>query len=100
MDLWFLNGRCTEGIVKQGSPYVDMRNIRGSAISCDAATITEMDNGRKLVQFAQKHGKLLPPGFAGSEFKYTDGQYSLVVDRIYPQRVVTGKALATSAEGF
>jgi len=72
-DLWTFNGRCTEGIVKQAAPSVYMRNMRGAPIACDAASITELDNGRKLVQFVQKRGKLNPPGFAGAEFKYTEG---------------------------
>jgi hypothetical protein len=91
MDLWSFNGRCKEALVKQGSPYVEMHNIRGSPISCDAAFIMELDNGRKLVQFVQKRGKVSPPGFAGSEFKYTGGNYSLIVDRVYPQRILAGK---------
>jgi hypothetical protein len=92
MDLWTFNGRCTEGVVKQAPPSVDMRNMRGSPVSCDAASISELDNGRKLVQFVQKRGKLNPPGFAGAEFKYTEGNYSLVVDRVYPQRTLVGKS--------
>lgn len=91
MDLWTFNGRCKEGLVKQGSPYVDMHNIRGTGISCDAASIMELDNGRKLVQFVQKRGKVNPPGFAGTEFKYAGKNYSLIVDRVYPQRILAGK---------
>jgi hypothetical protein len=91
MDLWTFNGRCAEGVVKQAEPSVDMRNMRGSPITCDAASIMELDNGRKLVQFVQKRGKLNPPGFAGAEFKYTEGNYSLIVDRVYPQRTLAGK---------
>jgi hypothetical protein len=91
MDLWTFNGRCAEGVVKQAEPSVDMRNMRGSPITCDGASIMELDNGRKLVQFVQKRGKLNPPGFAGAEFKYTDGNYSLIVDRVYPQRTLAGK---------
>jgi hypothetical protein len=91
MDLWTFNGRCMVGVVKQAPPSVDMGKMRGAAISCDAASIMELDNGRKLVQFVLKRGKLNPPGFAGSQFKYTDGNYSLVVDRVYPQRTLTGK---------
>ena len=60
MDLRTFNGRCTEGAVKQAPPAVDMRNIRGSPVPCGAASIAEFDNGRKLVQFVQKHGKLNP----------------------------------------
>lgn len=93
MDIWTFNGSCKKGVVKQGSPYADMHNIRGSVIYCDAASIMELDNGRKLVQFVQKRGKLIPPGFAGSEFKNTEGQYSLIVDRVYPQRSVAGKTV-------
>jgi hypothetical protein len=110
MDLWTFNGRCTEGVVKQAPPAVDMRNIRESPVPCDAASIAEFDNGRKLVQFVQKHGKLNPPGFAGAEFKYTEGSYSLIVDRVYPQRSLVGKTTeqifsesansAISAEGY
>jgi hypothetical protein len=91
MDLWTLNGHCMVGVVKQAPPSVDMRDMRGSAISCDAASIMELDNGRELVQFVQKRGKLNPPGFAGAEFKYTEGNYSLIVDRVYPQRTLSGK---------
>ena len=90
-DIWTFNGRCTVGVVKQAPPTVDMRNMRGSPIACDAASIMELDNGRKLVQFVQKRGELNPPGFAGSEFKYTEGNYSLAVDRVYPQRALAGK---------
>ena len=98
MDLWSLNGHCKEGShVKRGSPYIDMHNIRGAAIDCDLATITEMDNGRKLIQFVKLHGRVLSPGFAGSEFKYTEGHYSLVVDRLYPERAVAGKVTAVPA---
>jgi hypothetical protein len=94
MDLWSFNGRCKEGVVKQGSPYVDMHNIRGSPIYCDAATLMELDNGRKVMQFVQKSGTLMPPGFAGGEFKDTEGHYSLIVDRVYPQRsIVAGKSI-------
>ena len=50
----------------------------------------EMDNGRKLVQFVIKQGKTLPPGFAGSEYKYTGVNYSLVVDRVHPPRSLAG----------
>jgi hypothetical protein len=91
MDLWTFNGRCTIGVVKQALPSIDMRNMRGSPIACDAASIMELDNGRKLVQFVQKHGRLSLPGFAGSEFKYTEGNYSLIVERVYPQRTLAGK---------
>jgi hypothetical protein len=91
MDLWLFNGVCKDSLVNQGSPNVDMRNAPGSVISCDAASIMELDNGRILVQLAQKHGKTLPPGFAGSEFKYTEGNYSLIVDRVYPQQILAGK---------
>jgi hypothetical protein len=35
--------------------------------------------------------KVNPPGFAGSEFKYTGKNYSLIVDRVYPQRTLAGK---------
>jgi hypothetical protein len=93
MDLWTFNGGCTEGVMKQAPPSVDMRNMRGSPVSCDAASIAELDNGRKLVQFVQKRGKLNPPGFAGAEFKYTNGNYSLAVDRVYPQRTLAGKTV-------
>jgi hypothetical protein len=91
MDVWTFNGHCEEGVVKQGSPYVDMQKMRGSGISCDAASIMELDNGRKLVQFIQKRGRINPPGFAGSDLKYTEEHYSLVVDRVYPQRTLAGK---------
>lgn len=91
MDLWSFNGHCTEGVVKQATPSVDMTKMHGSAISCDAATIIELDNGRKLVQFAQKRGNLSPPGFAGGQFKYTGNNYSLIVDRVHPQRTLSGK---------
>jgi hypothetical protein len=91
-DLWTFNGRCKDSYVKQGSPWVDMTNIRGSAVSCDAASIiTELDNGRILVQFVQKRGKMMPPGFAGGELKNTEGNYSLIVDRVYQQRPLVGK---------
>ncbi len=92
MDLWTFNGRCVDGVVKQAPPTVDMQSMRGSPISCDAASIMELDNGRKLVQFVQKQGKLNPPGFAGDELKYTKGKYSLIVDRVYPQRTLAGKS--------
>jgi hypothetical protein len=96
MDLWSFNGRCQEAFVKQGSPYVDMHNIRGSPIDCNAASIIELDNGRRLVQFVQKRGTLMPPGFAGGRFTDTEGPYSLIVDRVYPQRSVAGKSLDQS----
>jgi len=51
----------------------------------------ELDNGRKLVQFVQKRGKVNPPGFAGGQFKITEGKYSLLVDRVYPQRSLSDK---------
>jgi hypothetical protein len=91
MDLWTFNGSCKDGIVKQGSPSVNLHDTPGTVISCDAASITELDNGRKLVQFVQKLGKMMPPGFAGGEFKYTNGNYSLILDRVYPQRILAGK---------
>ena len=91
MDPWSFNGRCTEGVVKQATPSVDLTKMRGSAISCDAATIIELGNGRKLVQFAQKRGNLSPPGFAGGQFKFTGNNYSLIVDRVHPQRTLSGK---------
>jgi hypothetical protein len=91
MDLWSFNGHCTEGTVKQATPSVDMTKMRGSGISCDAATIIELDNGRKLVQFVQKRGNLSSPGFAGSQFKYTGNNYSLIVDHVHPQRTLSGK---------
>jgi hypothetical protein len=94
MDLWSFNGRCTEGAVKQAIPSVDMTKMRGSAISCDAATIVELDNGRKLVQFVQKRGNLSPPGFGGGQFKYTGNNYSLIVDHVHPQRRLSGKTTA------
>src|SRR5260221_14178689 len=54
-------------------------------------TIMEFDKGRKLVQFVKKRGKINPPGFAGGEFKRTEGTHSLIVDRVYPQRLLAGK---------
>jgi hypothetical protein len=110
MDLWTFNGSCQDGIVKQGSPSVNLHDTPGTVITCDAATIAELDNGRRIVQFVQKHGKMLPPGFAGGELKYIKGNYSLILDRVYPQRIVAGKdtdqilsegaKTAMPAEGF
>jgi hypothetical protein len=90
-DLWTFNGICKESVVKEGAPAVDMSGAPGTAISCDAATITELDNGRRLVQFVQKTGEMLPPGFAGGEFKYVRGGFSLILDRVTPQRLLAGK---------
>jgi hypothetical protein len=44
MDLWTFNGRCTVGVVKQAPPSVDMSNMRGSPISCDASWNWIMDD--------------------------------------------------------
>ena len=88
MDLWTFRGACKNSTVKQSSSPVDNR---GSAISCDAGFIMELDNGRKLVQFGLKQSELVPPGFAGGAFKYLDGHYALVLDTVYPQRVIAGK---------
>jgi hypothetical protein len=87
-DLWTFEGRCTSGVVKQARPTVDLSKLRGSEITCDAATIIELDNGRKLVQFVQKRGKVGPLGFAGNKLNYTDGNYVLLIDRVHPQHRV------------
>jgi hypothetical protein len=79
---------CLHSTVKQGSSHVDNQD---SAISCDAGYIMELGNGRKLVQFGLKQSELVPPGFAGGAFKYLDGHYALVLDTVYPQRVIAGK---------
>ena len=88
MDVWTFHGVCKDSAVKQGSSHVDNQD---SAISCDAGYIMELGNGRKLVQFGLKQSELVPPGFAGGEFKYLDGHYALVLDTVYPQRVTAGK---------
>jgi hypothetical protein len=91
-DLWYLSGHCEDSLVKQGSPFADLHNIRGTDIYCDVATLTQLENGRTIVQFVQRGGKLFGPGFAGSAFNYTEGHYALIVDRVYPLRRITGKS--------
>ena len=89
-DLWFFNGRCTDAIVKMGSPYEDMHNIRGTKIQCDSAILTELDNGRKLMQFTQKRGdRITPLGFAGTAYVRNEHQLLMLpIDRIYPRRAM------------
>ena len=88
MDVWIFRGACKDSTVKQSSSHVDNQD---SAISCDAGSIMELGNGRKLVQFGLKQSELVPPGFSGGAFKYLDGHYALVLDTVYPQRVIAGK---------
>jgi len=88
IDVWTFHGACKDSIIKQDSSYVDNQD---SAISCDAGYIMELGNGRKVVQFGLKQSELVPPGFAGGAFKYLDGHYALVLDTVYPQRVIAGK---------
>ncbi len=88
MDVWIFHGACKDSTVKQGSSHADNQV---SAISCDAGYIMELGNGRKLVQFGLKQSELVPPGFSGGAFKYLDGHYALVLDTVYPQRVIAGK---------
>lgn len=105
LDIWLFNGHCKNGVIKQGPANSDLQNIRGSPVTCDMASIMEMNNGRKLVQFVIKQGKTLPPGFSGNEYKYTGANYSLIVDRIHPPRPLGGQSGADAtnvkpAEGF
>jgi hypothetical protein len=88
MDVWIFHGACKDSTFKQGSSPVDNQD---SAISCDAGYIMELGNGRKLLQFGLKQSELVPPGFSGGAFKYVDGHYALVLDTVYPQRVIAGK---------
>jgi hypothetical protein len=91
-DLWTFNGTCEHSDVRQGPPLVKQwQDEPGPAISCDSVSITQLDNGRVLVQFARKAGEMLLPGFAGGRLGYIEGSYTLIIDRVYPQRPLAGK---------
>jgi hypothetical protein len=102
-DLWMFDGLCTDALVKMGSPYEDMGRVKGTKVSCDAALLLELDNGRKLIQFAEKRGtQVTPLGFAGSSYEPQGNMLRLTVDKIYPRRAMGAspeETFARSADG-
>ncbi len=94
IDLWVIDGRCANGTEKQAQPNVEMHSVPSSPIACDAATIMTLDNGRTFVQFVKKQDNAtMPPGFGGRQLKFTNGLYSLVIDRVHPKRSLVGKTI-------
>ncbi len=90
-DLWTFQGNCEQAYVKRGRPDVDMGPLKGNPFQCELAFVMKFDNGRTSVQFMSKRGRIMPPGFSGGRYETTENGYSLVLDKVYPERKLTGK---------
>lgn len=98
------SGRCVDqSYSKQGEQDADLTSEAGKAITCDFATISQFDNGRKFVQIATKRGRLSPLGFAGSTLDTSSNPRLTImpIDRIYLPVPLPGKSeTVDGVEGF
>jgi len=111
MTMWEFDGRCFESYSKGGTPYDDLTKKAGDTITCEAAVLMELPNGRLLMQFVTGRGVL---GFSGGGIdKETDPTMAILpIDRILPvrdfgtnpdeiyRRSARGEGILNGAEGF
>ena len=89
IKLWFFKGECTSSYSKKGKPTDDMRAMRGDEINCKGGNLSELANGRKLIQFAGTKGIF---GFAGPLLDASTNSQRLImpIDKIYTMLDDTG----------
>lgn len=70
---------------KQGEQSEDLTLVVGRAIVCDAVVLAILDNGRILIQLANKASNITPLGFAGPglDHDFNPNMVTLPVDRLY-----------------
>jgi len=108
---WFFKGQCYDSYLKSGSTNADLRDFPPDVIRCEVAVLTELKNGRKLMNFVSGRGVL---GFSGSVIGPLPNRNTLgiPIDRIYPirdlgmdaseilKRASEGEGALKNADGF
>lgn len=95
---------CGDSVSKQGDQNADLTKDPGSPIRCTGITLSQLDNGRILIQILEKTSHLTPLGFSGSSWDYeiNPSFVTLPIERIaLPHATNPGVAqMVSGVEGF